>query len=73
MQPLKGCFGIIKGTMNAGTHYASGDFTINAYADADRAGDPSERRSTTGFLVFLGSIPISYAAKKIGYSSVVIH
>lgn len=54
----------IKGTLNAGIHYASGDFTVNAYADADWAGNPPERRSSTGFLVFLGFIPISYAAKK---------
>lgn len=37
---------------------------LTAYFDSDWAGDPSDRRSTTGFVVFLGCNPISWAAKK---------
>lgn len=44
----------IKGTLNAGIHYASGDFTMNAYADADWAGNPPERRSSTDFSSVFG-------------------
>ncbi|CAN6585341.1 unnamed protein product [Malus baccata var. baccata] len=32
--------------------------------DADWAGDPNDRRSTSGFIVFLGSNPISWTSKK---------
>lgn len=32
---------------------------ISAYMDADWAGDPTYRRLTTGFTVFLGSNPVS--------------
>jgi hypothetical protein len=38
--------------------------TINAYADSDWAGCPDDRRSTTGYLVFLGNNLISWTSKK---------
>ena len=38
--------------------------TLSAYTDADWVGDPSDRRSTSGFLVYLGSNPITWCAKK---------
>lgn len=37
---------------------------IKAYTDADWAGNPNDRRSTTGFVVFLGSNPVSWSSKK---------
>ncbi|XP_057760915.1 uncharacterized mitochondrial protein AtMg00810-like [Arachis stenosperma] len=40
------------------THYAA------AYSDADWAGDPTDRRSTTGYCLFLGDALISWRAKK---------
>ena len=36
----------------------------SAFSDADWVGDPSARQSTTGFIAFLGSNPITWAAKK---------
>nr|XP_028952439.1 uncharacterized protein LOC114822278 [Malus domestica] len=35
-----------------------------AFSDADWAGDPNDRRSTTGLMVFLGNKPISWSSKK---------
>ncbi|BBN67810.1 hypothetical protein Prudu_192S000300, partial [Prunus dulcis] len=37
---------------------------LKAYSDADWAGDPNDRRSVSGFIVYLGSSPISWASKK---------
>uniref|UniRef100_A0A2N9GGA2 Reverse transcriptase Ty1/copia-type domain-containing protein n=1 Tax=Fagus sylvatica TaxID=28930 RepID=A0A2N9GGA2_FAGSY len=38
--------------------------SLIAYADADWAGDPIDRRSTSGYVVFLGSTPITWVSKK---------
>ncbi|CAL9015395.1 unnamed protein product, partial [Prunus brigantina] len=49
-----------------GITFSPGDMHLHAYSDADRAGDPSTRRSTTGFVVFIGSNPVSWQSKKQG-------
>lgn len=54
----------VKGTLNHGLHLTSGSLSLTAFTDADWAGDPMDRRSTSGFVVFLGSNPISWCAKK---------
>ena len=41
-----------------------GQLTLSAYTDADWAGDPDDRRSTSGFLVYLGHNAITWSAKK---------
>ena len=37
---------------------------LQAYSDADWAGDPTDRRSTTGYCFFLGDYLISWRSKK---------
>lgn len=37
---------------------------LRAYSDSDWAGDPTDRRSTTGFCFFLGNSLISWRSKK---------
>ncbi|KAI5315074.1 hypothetical protein L3X38_044250 [Prunus dulcis] len=54
----------LKGTMQFGISYTIGDFQLKAFSDADWAGDPNDRRSTTGLVVFLGNNPISWSSKK---------
>ncbi|XP_070681820.1 uncharacterized mitochondrial protein AtMg00810-like [Malus domestica] len=54
----------LKGTMTYGLSYSSSALDIKAFSDADWAGDPNDRRSTTGFVVYLGSNPISWSSKK---------
>nr|XP_028959295.1 uncharacterized protein LOC108171893 [Malus domestica] len=54
----------LKGTMQFGITYTHGDLSLKAFSDADWAGDPNDRRSTTGLVVFLGNNPISWSSKK---------
>ncbi|KAL6293121.1 hypothetical protein ACE6H2_001263 [Prunus campanulata] len=43
----------LAGTLTHGIHFTSGDVHLQAYSDADWAGDVNDRRSTTGYVVFL--------------------
>ncbi|XP_068323099.1 uncharacterized mitochondrial protein AtMg00810-like [Pyrus communis] len=54
----------LKGTSTYGIHFKPGPLHLQSYSDADWAGDPNDRRSTSGFVVFIGSNPISWASKK---------
>ncbi|KAL6269518.1 hypothetical protein ACE6H2_026429 [Prunus campanulata] len=56
----------IQGTIQYGIHFTTGPWHLQAYSDADWAGDLNTRRSTTGFVVFLGNNPISWQSKKQG-------
>lgn len=38
--------------------------TLHAYSDADWAGDPDDYVSTNAYIVFVGTTPISWSAKK---------
>ncbi|XP_050248578.1 uncharacterized mitochondrial protein AtMg00810-like [Quercus robur] len=53
-----------RGTLHFGIHLAPSPLTFSAFSDADWVGDPIDRKSTTGMLVFLGSNPISWSSKK---------
>ncbi|XP_034223823.1 MDIS1-interacting receptor like kinase 2-like [Prunus dulcis] len=52
--------------MEYGVTFSPGDMHLHAYSNADWAGDPSTRRSTTGFVVFIGSNLVSWQSKKQG-------
>jgi hypothetical protein len=52
----------LKGTIDIGLYYVPGDIKLNAYCDSDWAGDPDDRRSTTGYGVFLGTNLISWSS-----------
>ena len=54
----------LKGTMDYGLSYSRTDLDIKAFSDADWVGDPNDRRSTTGLVVYLGGNPISWSSKK---------
>jgi histone deacetylase 1/2 len=54
----------LKGTLHVGISYTKGDLQLKAFSDADWAGDPNDRRSTTGLVIFLGDNPISWSSKK---------
>ncbi|XP_058201268.1 uncharacterized mitochondrial protein AtMg00810-like [Rhododendron vialii] len=54
----------LKGTIDQGLSFSPGDFVLTGYSDADWAGNSVDRRSTTGYCMFLGSNLISWTAKK---------
>jgi len=62
---LKRTLRYVKGTINLGVQLrAITTPMITAYSDADWAGCPDTRRSTSGFCVFLGSSLISWSSKR---------
>ncbi|RVW11705.1 Retrovirus-related Pol polyprotein from transposon TNT 1-94 [Vitis vinifera] len=55
----------LKGTLFHGLFYsAQSPLVLHAFSDADWAGDPTDRRSTTGYCFLLGSSLISWRSKK---------
>ena len=55
----------LKGTLFHGLFYsAQSSLVLRAFSDADWAGDPTDRRSTTGYCFLLGSFLISWQSKK---------
>ncbi|XP_019171420.1 PREDICTED: uncharacterized protein LOC109166973 [Ipomoea nil] len=55
----------IKGTLYYGLHLSASPTTsIHAYSDSDWAGCPVDRKSTSGYVVFLGSNLISWLSQK---------
>ena len=54
----------LKGTHDHGLIYKPSPLTLTAFADADYAGDPDNRRSTGGHCIFLGDNLISWSLKK---------
>lgn len=61
----------LQGTLQKGLFFSStgaskNSVCIKAYCDADWAGEVIQRRSTTGFIVYLGLCPVSWQSKKQG-------
>ena len=55
----------LKGTIFDGLYFSShSSLTLQGYSDADWAGDPTDRRSTTGYCFCLGDSLISWRSKK---------
>jgi hypothetical protein len=55
----------VKGTLSSGLHIGTGLVdSLTGYSDADWAGCPDSRRSTSGFCIFLGDNLISWSSKR---------
>ncbi|KAF5458652.1 hypothetical protein F2P56_022665 [Juglans regia] len=54
----------LKGSLNHGLMFTKGSLTLNAYSDSDWARNPDDRRSITGYAIYLGPCLISWSAKK---------
>jgi hypothetical protein len=62
---LKRVLRYLKGTIDYGLHLlAAAKPQLVAYTDADWAGCPDTRRSTSGFCVFLGDALVSWSSKR---------
>lgn len=65
LNALKRILRYIRGTMDHGLQlYASATTSLTAYTDADWAGCPATRRSTSGYCVFLGENLLSWSSKR---------
>ncbi|KAH9745480.1 hypothetical protein KPL70_004087 [Citrus sinensis] len=55
----------IKGTTNFGLLYSfSNDYKLVGYSDSDWGGDVDDRKSTTGFVFFMGDTAFTWMSKK---------
>jgi len=62
---LKRILRYVKGTLSTGLHIGTGPVDrLTAYSDADWAGSPDSRRSTSGYCVFLGDNLVSWSSKR---------
>ena len=53
-----------KGSLELGLYLKPGPLQLIAYNDADWAGNPIDRRSTSGFCIYFGHSPVSWCSKK---------
>jgi histone deacetylase 1/2 len=62
---LKRILWYLRGTTSLGLHLrATTELSVTTYSDADWAGCPDTRRSTSGFCVFLGDSLVSWSSKR---------
>ena len=61
---LKRILRYLKGTLSHGLTFSPSSLQLQAYSDSDWARDSRDRKSTSGYCVFLGSNLISWCAKK---------
>jgi hypothetical protein len=54
----------LKSSAHHGLFFGKGSLLLNAYSDSDWAGNPDDKRSTTGYAIFLGPCLVSWSAKK---------
>ena len=59
LQAVKRILKYLQGTLHYGIAFTPDPISLSAYSDVDWAGDPVDRRSITGIVVFLGNSPIT--------------
>ncbi|KAI0499864.1 hypothetical protein KFK09_018072 [Dendrobium nobile] len=63
-EDLKQILRYIHGSLNIGLPLYQDSLHLTSYVDADRAGDQTDHKSTTGYCNFLGNTLISWCVKK---------
>ncbi|MFV0960695.1 Ty1/Copia family ribonuclease HI, partial [Klebsiella pneumoniae] len=69
MESVKRILRYLKGTVGDGLRYTcdkdyDSGHHLTTYSDADWAGDPDERRSVSGYCVFIGQNVVTWSSKK---------
>lgn len=55
----------LSGTLDYGLHITkSSHLSLTAFSDSDWASDPDDRRSTSGWCVFVGKVRVAWSSKK---------
>ena len=62
-QAAKGVLRYISGTSTYGINFGDKELILDAYCDADYAGDIDTRRSTTGYVFIMGGGAISWSSR----------
>lgn len=61
---LKRILRYLNGTVDYSLRFSATPGTLHGFSDSDWAGDVKDRKSTTGFILFLGASPISWRTMK---------
>ncbi|XP_028078666.1 uncharacterized protein LOC114280487 [Camellia sinensis] len=61
---IKRLLRFVQGTLSHGLTYTPSTFDLHVFSDSNWAGDTLDRKSTSGYCVFLGANLISWSAKK---------
>ncbi|RDX87237.1 putative mitochondrial protein, partial [Mucuna pruriens] len=65
MKAAKRILRYLKGTLDFGLFYSSSnEFKLVGFCDSDFAGDVDDRKSTTGFVFFMGGCAFTWSSKK---------
>lgn len=64
MTASKNVLRYLKGTLDYGLCYTRGSLQLNGYCDSNLAGSPDDRKSTTGYGMYLVPCLVSWSAKK---------
>ena len=65
MKAAKRILRYIKGTINFGLYYStSNDYKLVGYSDSDWGGDVDDRKSTSGFVFYIGDTAFTWMSKK---------
>lgn len=64
VQALKKILRYLAGSANLSLHYTKISLHLHGYSDADWAGDTSNRKSTSGYCVYMGNNPIMWSSCK---------
>lgn len=64
LQATKRILRYLRGSVHQGLSFTPVPLVLSAYSDADWAGDPLDKKSISGIVVFLGNSLITWSSKK---------